>query len=302
MTLAPIVLFVYNRPWHTRQTIEALQKNELAKESELFVYSDAAKNEQAEIVVAEVREYIQSIDGFKNITIIEREKNWGLADSIIDGVTTVVNQYGNVIVLEDDLVTSPYFLRFMNDGLKRYADDDRIISVHGYVYPVAQSLPEAFFLQGADCWGWATWRRGWRLFNADGQYLLNELERQNLLNSFDFNGNYLFSEMLANQIAGKNDSWAIRWYASAFLAEKLTLYPGRSLINNIGNDNTGTHCGANISHDVNLSDSPIDLSTVSVTVSELGRDAFELFFRKSNLSITKKIWYVIKKYCSTFYE
>jgi hypothetical protein len=300
MKLSPIVLFVYNRPSHTRQTIEALQKNEFADGSELFIYSDAAKNNQSEIAVDEVRQYIKSIDGFRSIKIIERDKNWGLANSIIDGVSTVVNQYGRVIVLEDDMVTSPYFLNYMNEALDRYADDERVISVHGYVYPVAQVLPEAFFLRGADCWGWATWRRGWRLFNPDGQYLLKELERQNLLNAFDFNGTYPFSDMLANQIAGKNDSWAVRWYTSAFLAGKLTLYPGRSLVHNIGNDSSGTHCDANLSHDVELSDSPIDLSTVSVTASELARGAFESFFRKSNDSITDKFWRTIKKYCPDF--
>ena len=115
--LAPIVLFVYNRPDHTRQTVEALQKNELAIDSELFIYSDATKNENAEQKVNEVREYIKNINGFKKVTIVEREKNWGLANSIIDGVTKIVNEYGKIIVLEDDLVTSPYFLKFMNWAL-----------------------------------------------------------------------------------------------------------------------------------------------------------------------------------------
>ena len=121
---APIVLFVYNRPWHTRQTVESLQKNKMANESELFIYSDAAKNDEAKEKVNEVREYIKSIDGFNKVTIIEREKNWGLANSIIDGVTKIVNEYGKIIVLEDDLVTSPYFLRFMNEALEVYRDEN----------------------------------------------------------------------------------------------------------------------------------------------------------------------------------
>ena len=116
MMAVPIVLFVYNRPWHTQQTIEALQKNDLASESELFIYSDAAKTEQDSLKVNEVRNYVHAIGGFKKITIIEREENWGLADSIIDGVTSIVNQYGKIIVLEDDLETSPFFLRFMNES------------------------------------------------------------------------------------------------------------------------------------------------------------------------------------------
>ena len=120
MTLAPIVIFVYNRPNHTRQTVEALRKNELANESELFIYADAPKNENAVVKVNEVREYIKSVDGFKKVTIIHREKNWGLANSIIDGVTKIVNEYGKIIVLEDDLITSPNFLSFTNQALDFY--------------------------------------------------------------------------------------------------------------------------------------------------------------------------------------
>ena len=126
-----------------------------------------------------------------------------------------------VIVLEDDLVTSPHFLQYMNDGLGIYERDDRVISIHGYSYPVHGKLPETFFLRGADCLGWATWKRGWDLFEDDGQRLLNELERRNLTRSFDFDGSYPYTQMLRDQIAGSNSSWAVRWYASAFLRDKL---------------------------------------------------------------------------------
>ena len=128
MNLAPIVLFVYNRPWHTQQTIEALQKNQLASESELFIYRDAAKAKQDQDKVQEVRDYVHLVDGFKKITIVERDKNWGLAKSIIDGVTAIVNQYGKIIVLEDDIVTSPHFLRYMNDALDFYQNEEAVVS------------------------------------------------------------------------------------------------------------------------------------------------------------------------------
>ena len=147
--LAPIVLFVYNRPWHTAQTVEALQKNTLADKSELFIYSDAAKNSEVALYVKKVREYIRNISGFRKVTIMEREKNWGLANSIIDGVTTIVNKYGKIIVLEDDLVTSPYFLRFMNEALEMYENEESVASIHGYIYPI-EGLPETFFIRGAD--------------------------------------------------------------------------------------------------------------------------------------------------------
>ncbi len=294
MNVSPIVLFVYNRPDHTHQTIQALQKNELAVESELFIYSDAAKNVQAQKNVQAVRRYIKNIDGFKKITVIERDKNWGLANSIIDGVTSIVNQYGKVIVLEDDLVTASYFLKYMNEALEKFEHDDRIISIHGYVYPVEQTLPKAFFLPGADCWGWSTWKRGWDLFNPDGKYLLAQLKEKNLIRNFDYNGSSPYLKMLEDQINGDNDSWAIRWYASAFLAEKLTLYPGKSLVHNIGNDDSGTHCSSNCIYDAQLNKKPIDISNLEVVANYLAREAFENFFRKQKITILQKVYRKLK--------
>lgn len=161
--LAPIALFVYNRPMHTRQTVEALLANELAAESDLIIFADGAKSGKDADAVQEVREYIHSISGFKSIKINEQDTNQGLANSVIAGVTEVVNESGRIIVLEDDMVTSPYFLNYMNDSLEMYKDEDKVISIHGYMYPVKEKLPETFFLQGADCWGWATWKRGYYL-------------------------------------------------------------------------------------------------------------------------------------------
>jgi hypothetical protein len=282
------VLFVYNRADHTRQTIDALKINALAQASDIIVFSDAPKSEVQADKVKSVRQYIRQIDGFKSVTIIERENNLGLACSIIDGVTTVVNKYGRVIVLEDDMVTSPYFLTYMNEALDMFSSNDRVISIHGYVYPVATPLPEAFFLQGADCWGWATWQRGWACFKSDGQPLLDELKRSKQIRSFDFNSTFQFSKMLEAQIKGANDSWAVRWYASAFLAGKLTLYPGRSLVHNIGNDNSGTHCGVSTDLDAKLSNTFINLSNLNVVQSQKCRQAFEDYFRKNKLGLFER--------------
>jgi hypothetical protein len=157
------------------------------------------------------------------------------------------------------------------------------------------ALPEAFFLPGADCWGWATWRRGWRLFNPNGQFLHDELRRRNLLNAFDFNGTYGYSKMLEGQIKGLNDSWAVRWYASAFLANKLTLYPGRSLVHNIGNDSSGTHCSDVSTHDAELSRTPVDLNEIEVVPSVVGQAAFEAFFREAQVSFASRLRLRISK-------
>ena len=282
---APVALFVYARPEHTQRTVEALLVNPLAEETDVIVFSDAAKSAEKEQAVAAVRDYFAGVKGFKSLTVHHRPHNYGLAKSIIDGVSEVVREHGRVIVLEDDLVTSRYFLTYMNDGLNRFADDERVISLHGYMYPVKRPLPEAFFLPGADCWGWATWARGWALFNPDGQYLLDELRQRGLQKSFDFNGSYDYSGMLEGQIAGSNDSWAIRWYASAFLAGKLTLYPGRSLVQNIGNDDSGSHCGTTTAFDVAVTKSPIGLDGIDVEPSQDALDAVEEFFRSNQLAL-----------------
>ena len=289
MTYAPITLFVYNRLDHTKRTVDSLKINFLAQESDLIIFSDASKSELQAGNVRDVRDYISQINGFKSITIVERASNFGLAKSIIDGVTSIINKFGRIIVLEDDMVTSPFFLNYMNEALEKYTDDDRVISIHGYVYPVKETLPEAFFLPGADCWGWATWRRGWKLFNPDGQFLLDQLRAQKLISDFDYNGAYAYSKMLEGQIAGKNDSWAVRWYASAFLAGKLTLYPGRSLVHNIGNDNSGIHCGDTDGFDSEISATSINLSSIEVKPSKEVRQIFQQFFSLTREGIVHRL-------------
>lgn len=278
MSLAPLLLFVYNRPYHTRKTIEALLENENASETDLIIYSDASIDPFNNKVL-ETRNYIKSVIGFRSIVIIERSKNWGLSRNIIDGVTSVINEYGKVIVLEDDLVVSPFFLKYMNEALDFYEKEEQIVCIHGYVYPVKRKLPETFFIKGADCWGWATWKRGWDLFCLDGKFLLDEINRYNMKREFDFEGSYPYYKMLKRQVEGSNDSWAIRWYASAFLNNKLTLYPGTSLVTQIGMDGSGTHCGANSIYDVQLLNRPINISKIPIEQTLSARKIFTYYFR-----------------------
>lgn len=288
MQLAPIALFTYNRLWHTKQTVEALQNNLYVEESNLFIFSDGPKTEKDEPKVKEVREYLKTIKGFKNIEIIERDKNWGLANNIIDGVTKIVNEYGKIIVLEDDLVTSPYFLRFMNEALEMYRDEPNVASIHGYIYPI-DGLPETFFIRGADCWGWATWKEKWAIFEPDGQKLLDEVKKRGLQKEADFNGSYGFTDMLKDQIKGKNNSWAVRWYFSAFLKNMLTLYPGQSYVKNIGMDAEGTHCtGETNVFDVVLNQS-FSLSKIEPKEDLKSRAKIERFFRSIKPNIFQRI-------------
>jgi len=287
--IAPIALFVYARPTHVRKTIEALLENTLAAESDLIIFSDAASNFKNCSSVNEVREFLKEIVGFRSIRIHLRPYNFGLSKSIISGVSQVLEAYDRIIVLEDDLLVSPYFLDYMNESLNRYHNDDRVACIHGYTYPTATPLPEAFFLRGADCWGWATWRRGWQIFNVNGDELLKQLVDRRLTKEFDFDGVYPYTDMLRNQIDEKNDSWAIRWYASSFLANKLTLYPGRSLVHNIGNDKSGTHGGNDQVHDTKVSIKPIDLRGVAVEPSVEGRVAFKAFFQKTQAGTIERV-------------
>jgi glycosyltransferase involved in cell wall biosynthesis len=221
--IAPIALFAYNRPIHIKKTIDSLKKNKLCDKSDLIIFSDGAKDQASRQKVEEVRRYLKFISGFKSVKVIERQRNLGLGPSIISGVTQIIKEYGRVIVMEDDLITSEYFLQYMNDALVFYENENKVISIHGYCYPISE-LPETFFLRGADCLGWATWKRGWDLFEENGSELLHKIEQENLISRFDLFGAYNFSQMLRDQIAGKNSSWAVRWYGTAVLKNKLTLY------------------------------------------------------------------------------
>ena len=250
-SLAPIVLFVYNRLDHTKQTIEALQKNELAEESELFIYSDAAKNEDAMKQVNEVREYIKSIDGFKTVIVIEREKNWGLANSIIDGVTNIINQYGKIIVLEDDLITSPHFLEFMNDTLRFYKTEKGVFAISGYsnISIPPEYKHNMYFAHISTSWGWATWSDRWKSIDWDNKCYLKLLENRKLLKEIEKKVGNSRIKMLQIQMKGKIDSWAVRRLFSQLIQNKMTLFPSKTLVQNIGHDGSGIHCGNNSDFD-----------------------------------------------------
>jgi hypothetical protein len=279
MKLAPVILFAYNRPNHIKKNIESLLKNKEAGQSDLFVFSDAPKKEEDKLKVEQVREYLSTITQFQSVTIVKREFNYGLGKNIIDGVTEIVATYGKVIVLEDDLVVSPYFLEYMNEGLELYENDDRVISIHGYVYPVKEKLPETFFLKGADCLGWGTWKRGWGIFEPDGNLLLKKILESDEANAFDYNNAYPFTQMLKDQSEGKNNSWAVRWYASAFLNDKYTLYPRKSLVYHAGGDGSGTNTGYDTQLDVTLSKKPIKLNKINVEQNISAYNSFVRFYK-----------------------
>ena len=244
-SFAPIVLFVYNRPDHVRQTVLALQENDLARESELFIYSDGPQDDAcSRAQVADVRNFIKTITGFKKNTIIEHEQNRGLADSVIQGVTDIVNRYGNVIVLEDDLVVAPFFLRFMNKALDAYEEVPQVMQISGHMFDVKIAAEtDAVFLPFITSWGWATWKRAWDNFDSSMSGYEKIKKNNKLKSQFNLEESYNYFNMLERQLHGKINSWAIRWYLNVFLKNGFTLFPVRSLVHNIGFDGSGTHCG-----------------------------------------------------------
>lgn len=241
--LAPIALFVYNRVEHTRVLIKSLLDNEESRNSDLFVYSDAAKNLSQSEQVSQVRKLIKSIKGFKSITIIEQEENLGLAKSIISGVTELCDKYNQVIVLEDDLVLSKHFLHYMNTALYCYKNEERVMQISGHMFPVnLQSNTDAIFLPFVSTWGWATWKRAWDKFDPMMKAYNNLAQDKVLRNKFNLGGAYPYFKMLEKQRQGKINSWGIRWNLSVFDNSGLVLYPKVSQVDNAGFDGSGTHC------------------------------------------------------------
>lgn len=277
---APIVLFAYSRAELLRQTVDALLANPEASHSPLYVYCDGPRSPADRPRTDEVRSYVDAIQGFASVQRVYRDSNMGLARSVIAGVTEVIGKHGSVIVVEDDLVTSPHFLRYMNEGLSVYRGSPRVASIHGYCYPAAVELPETFFLRGSDCWGWATWSRAWVNFEADGTELLRQLRTRGLTSAFDLDDAYPYTRMLQDQVAGRNNSWAVRWHASCFLADMLTLYPGRSLVVNIGTDGSGTHCAPTHEYDVMLSSHPVEVHPLPLEESKFAREQVRQFFAR----------------------
>ncbi|MBN1185523.1 MAG: glycosyltransferase [Bacteroidales bacterium] len=240
---APVVLFVYNRLEHVKETLNSLLENELSIESELFIYSDGPKNDIDLLKVKSVRKYLETISGFKTIQIIEKKINNGLANSVITGVSEVLQKYPKVIVVEDDLQVSPDFLSFMNSALDFYADSPEIFSISGYNFPIkipANYKNDVYLSYRASSWGWATWCDRWDKADwevKDYQEFKKDRTAQHLFNR----GGEDLTPMLHKQMKGIIDSWAIRWAYSHYKNNSYCLYPNRSFVNNIGMDNSGKH-------------------------------------------------------------
>ena len=241
--LAPICLFTYNRLFETRQTILALQKNFLAPESDLIIFSDGGKNDASWKQVYAVRDYVKNSEGFKSLRIIESEFNKGLANSIIQGVSLIMAEYGKAIVMEDDLVTSTNFLDYMNQCLDQYNHNPKVFAISGYSYPLKYSkdyIYDVAFGYRSYSWGWASWKDRWDKVDWEVSDYTNFLKSKSLQKSFNRGGSDL-SAMLKKQMSGKLDSWMIRWVYHQFRNDMYDVFPTISKVLNNGFTKTATH-------------------------------------------------------------
>jgi hypothetical protein len=259
--LAPIVLFVYDRPWHTEQVLNALKKNELADQSKLFIYVDGPKCNASSEQLAQIEELhtiIQKEQWCKEVEIILSKSNIGCRNSIINGITAVLENYEAVIVLEDDIVTSPYFLRYMNTALNYYKDRVSVFSISGYNLPENRmAIPvdynwDVYASKRLLNWGWGTWKSRWTKANWEKNYIPNFLKEKEQVEAFNRGGDDL-SVMLLDEFQGKSDAWDIQFAFTHFMHHAISIVPCHSYVKNIGLDGTGTHVPKGVVLDNDLS-------------------------------------------------
>lgn len=276
MAYAPIVLFCYNRPWHLEQTLSSLKKNAEARESELYVFCDGPKpyiRHKDYLNLLKVAELCSDIEGFKSVKVFRSESNKGLQRSVIEGLNLVFNMHQKAVVLEDDVLVSPYFLKFMNEGLEAYKNEKRVLSLGSWNYFYPGSVN--FFNHMPDTIAWATWKDRWEWFEPDGQKLYRQLREKQLMDRFNLDQRFNFESMLLKQIKGQTSSWAIRWTALAVLKDTLTLYPSQSLSKHIGFGNDSTNCEEeDYNKNLNLANTPVQISPVPVLEDKASVDAW----------------------------
>ncbi|REJ82291.1 MAG: glycosyltransferase [Bacteroidetes bacterium] len=241
MKTAPVALFVYNRPDHAKKALEALNNCDGAQDTLLIIFSDGPKSDADKILTNKVQTLVSDFDFKGKKEIIRQEKNKGLSASISDGLDECLDKFGKVIVMEDDLVCHPAFLKYSNAALERYKHEEKVMQTCGFMFPHRNKWPEYFLSPSVFCWGWSTWSRAWKQMNRNAQQLHDIITERKLEEKFDMNGAYPYFHLLKHTLAGKSDSWAIRWYASVFLNKGLSLYPSSSYIINEGMEGSGAH-------------------------------------------------------------
>lgn len=282
MYISPIIIFTYNRIEHLNTLIRSLKKNNLFADSKVFVFSDGPKNEIDKKKIENIRIFLKKNLQIHKSEIIERDVNLGLSRNVIGGITDAFKTYDQLIILEDDLEVSPFFLHYMNDALNMYKSVDNVASISGYMYPIdpKKFSNDYFFLNLVESWGWGTWKRAWNIFENDSAQLKKKIDEKQLANEFNFESGISYYKMLTDNIKGLNDSWAVRWYASTFLKNMNTLFPSKSFVKNIGVDDSGEHCSYTTVYDtlVNFDYKKLEKNHSLESLSD--RLVVQSFFRK----------------------
>lgn len=246
---APIALFAFKRPGSLEAVLEALSQNTQFEHTQIYAFCDGPKAGAASDIVQSVRatkHVLQCWQTRANIEIFANDENCGLHRQIPHGISYVLERHDRVIVIEDDILVSPFFLDYMNDALNLYAEDFEVMQVSGFMFNVKSKLPETFFYNVNSCWGWGTWKRAWRYYNDDASALLKQLTKSPDFSMYEFNGgqNGCFYDQLVKNHLGDLKSWAVKWHASMYLHGGNCLHPNKTLVKNIGFGSDGTNCVA----------------------------------------------------------
>jgi len=297
---APVVLFTYKRLPILKRVVASLLSNEECPRTPLTVYSDGPKTEGDEPAVKETRAYLKVLTGFKSIEFIFRDRNLGLAQSFIQGITETLQRHQQAIFLEDDNLLSKHFLSFINQALDYYKNNEKVICLSGFSFPLKPAPKQPYFLRGAETWSMATWQRGWKYFCADGKKLLADIESQGLTKKFSSDG-FGFDRMLKRQINGEIDSWGVRWWTSAFVNDKYCLYPEKPLCVSIGYGSDSVHNASYspiLRRPSDLSDKPI----VGLPDAVVEKAEISLAVRRMNQSLAHpSLWRrIINKIAARF--
>lgn len=300
MVISPVVLFTFSRLEHTKKTIEALRDNTLSSKTELFIFCDKPKIDALPSVFIDnknVVDYLLTVSGFKKVTVIIRDRNYGLAENIRNGVGDILKEFGKVIVLEDDIVTSPYFLTFMNQALDKYEQHKKVWHISGWNYPIEDNelKDDVFFWRAMNCWGWATWADRWNKYEKDSNKLIDSWDSKKI-KKFNIDGTFDFWSQVEMNKTGKINTWAIFWYATIFNHNGLCLNPKHTYVQNIGNDGSGEHCSSTNIYDSNFQTSTINQWPIEFVENTIAVNEIKFFFLKHKRTFfTRVLSFIIRK-------
>lgn len=302
MAAAPVIVFAYKRPQLLEATLRSLAANDLAAQSHLHIYCDGPKADAADqdlAAIQAVRTIARNASGFAGVRVVAAERNKGLARSVIDGVSEVLQQHDRAIVVEDDVALSPFFLRFMNDALERYATDEKVWSVGSWSYFAEPGThADNFFVRFPDSIAWGTWRRSWQHFEQDGRTLVERLRATGKDQALEADGRVdYFGPMLQQQLEGRVDSWAIRWTASCVLHGGLNLFPRTSLSKHMGFGEGATHETGELDYnkDLALASSPVPVAGQDIIESSAALDQWVAYVQHhfqpaSGRTLKRLVW------------